>query len=198
MAERLRTPAIPFLGHLAREGGDSPQVTELEVEIVGLFDQMRSRILRYALSFGLRVPDAEEVLQDVFLALYQHLSGGRPRDGLYGWLFRVTHNLSLKRRLAISRRTTDHKLTPDADGESIRIADPRPNPEDQCAYRQRQDRLRSVVDALPEMDRECLYLRAEGLRYREIADVLEVSVGSVANSLAKSLARLSAADERLG
>jgi RNA polymerase sigma-70 factor (ECF subfamily) len=197
MADRYRVPAASFLGRLTREAGDSSSVTELEVEIVGLFDQMRGRILRYALSFGLRIPDAEEVLQDVFLALYQHLSGGKSRDGLYSWLFRVTHNLALKRRVAVSRRTADLPMTPDAEGESIPVADPGPNPEDQFAYRQRQDRLRSVVDALPEMDRECLYLRAEGLRYREIADVLGVSVGSIANSLARSLARLSAADERL-
>ena len=197
MADRSRAPAVPFLGRLAREEGNSSQVTELEVEIVGLFDQMRGRVLRYALSFGLQIPDAEEVLQDVFLALYQHLSKGKSRDGLYGWLFRVTHNLSLKRRATVSRRTADHAITPDLERESIRVAVPDPNPEDQFAYRQRQDRLRSVVDALPENDRECLYLRAEGLRYREIADVLGVSVGSVANSLARSLARLSAADERL-
>lgn len=89
-------------------------------------------------------------------------------------------------------------MTSGAAGDSDLIADPHPNPEDQVAFRQRQDRLRSVVDALPEMDRECLYLRSEGLRYREIADVLGVSVGSVANSLARALLRLAAADERLG
>ena len=55
-----------------------------------------------------------------------------------------------------------------------------------------------MVDALPEMDRECLYLRADGFRYREIAEVLGISIGSVANSLVRSLARLSAANERLG
>jgi len=56
-------------------------------------------------------------------------------------------------------------------------------------FRRRQDGLRSVVSALPEMDRECLYLRAEVLRYRETADVLQISFGSVADSLARSLAR---------
>jgi RNA polymerase sigma-70 factor (ECF subfamily) len=197
MVERFRSPAIPFLDRFSRREIASSRVTELELEIVGLFDQMRCRILRYALSFGLRAPDAEEVVQDVFLALYQHLSLGKNRDGLRGWLFRVTHNLSLKRRLVIARRATE-PMAANAASRLIQVADPDPNPEDQLAFRQRQDRLRSVVDAMPEMDRECLYLRAEGLRYREIADVLGISVGSVANSLARSLARLTAADERLG
>jgi RNA polymerase sigma-70 factor, ECF subfamily len=197
MADRFRTPAIPLLGRLSRRDAESSRFIELEGEIVGLFDQMRGRLLRYALSFGLPLQDAEEIVQDVFLALYRHLSGGKSRHGLCGWLFRVTHNLSLKRRLAMSR-TSRGPIASDADGESILVADPHPNPEDQVAFRQRQHRLRSVVDALPETDRECLYLRSEGLRYREIADVLGVSVGSVANSLARSLSRLSAADERLG
>jgi RNA polymerase sigma-70 factor (ECF subfamily) len=196
MADPSQTPAIPFLERLVREETDSSRRTDLEGEVVGIFDQMRARILRYALSLGLRLPDAEEVVQEVFLALYRHLSAGKSRDALCGWLFRVTRNLSLKRRLAIARTAAD-RLTADPRPESSRVADPLPNPEEQLAFRQRQRRLRSVVDSLPELDRECLYLRAEGLRYREMADVLGISVGSVANSLARSLARLTAADERL-
>jgi RNA polymerase sigma-70 factor, ECF subfamily len=196
MASRPPSTAFPLLYRLI--GGErAPEFTELEAEVVGLFDQMRGRIMRYALSFGLSIPDAEEIVQDVFLALYQHLSDGKSRDSLCGWLFRVTHNLALKRRQSASRRLAD-PITPAAAADSIQFADPHPNPEAQFANRQRQDRLRSVVEALPELDRECLYLRAEGLRYREIADVLQISLGSVANSLARSLARLSAADERLG
>jgi RNA polymerase sigma-70 factor (ECF subfamily) len=197
MTDRSRTAAIPFLGRLARGERESSRQLELENEIVGLFDQMRGPLLRYSLGFGLSAPDAEEVVQEVFLALYRGLGGGMCRDGLRGWLFRVAHNLSLKRRLALSRRSGDWAAG-GAESESLQIADPQPNPEDQLAFRQRQGRLRSVLNALPETDRECLYLRAEGLRYREIAEVLGISVGSVANSLTRALARLSAADERLG
>lgn len=196
MAGRPRSLTLPFLGRLGQSERNSSQLTELEAEIIGLFDQMRGRILRYALSFGLPVADAEEILQEAFLALHQHLLRGRSRSSLSGWLFRVTHNLSLKRRLVITR--TAGPMTEDAQQESLRIADPQPSPEDQLAFRQRQDRLGCVVDALPEIDQQCLYLRAEGFRYREIAEVLGISVGSVANSLLRSLARLSAANERLG
>jgi len=197
MAGRPRSLVLPFLGRLGQAERDSCPSTGLEDEIIGLFDEMRGRILRYALSFGLPVADAEEILQEAFLALHQHLLRGRSRDGLSGWLFRVTHNLSLKRRMAMTRVTAS-PLTHEAGTEATLIADPQPGPEDQFAFNQRQDRLRSVVDALPETDRECLYLRAEGFRYREIAEVLGISVGSVANSLVRSLARLSTANERLG
>jgi RNA polymerase sigma-70 factor (ECF subfamily) len=72
--------------------------------------------------------------------------------------------------------------------------DRNPNPEEQLRSRQRQARLLAVVGALPEQDQSCLWLRAEGLRYREIAQVLGISLGSVAASLARSLAKLGRAD----
>ncbi|MEO8592390.1 MAG: sigma-70 family RNA polymerase sigma factor [Candidatus Solibacter sp.] len=197
MAGDPRSLVLPFLGRLVQGKRASSPFTELEAEIIGLFDQMRGRILRYSLSFGLPVADAEEIVQEAFLALYRHLLRERSREGLTAWLFRVTHNLSLKRRAAIARSAAG-PLTQDTERETLPIADPQPNPEEQLAFRQRQDRLRSVVRALPEMDRECLYLRSEGLRYRAIAEVLGISTGSVANSLMRSLARLSAANERLG
>src|SRR5690348_2202404 len=103
MAGRPRSLVLPFLGRFGHEERVSSHFTELEAGIIGLFDQMRGRILRYALSFGLPIADAEEILQETFLALHRHLLRGRSRDSLPGWLFRVTHNLSLKRRLVITR-----------------------------------------------------------------------------------------------
>jgi len=69
-------------------------------------------------------------------------------------------------------------------------ADQSPGPEEAASARQRQERLLAVVRALPEQDQFCLSLRAEGLRYREIAEVLGMSLGAVANSIEKSMVRL--------
>jgi RNA polymerase sigma-70 factor (ECF subfamily) len=167
--------------------------SELESEIISLFDEFRGRLLRYALSFGLSMHDGEEIIQDVFLSLYRHLQLGRSRKNLRGWLFRVVHNLALKHRLAAHRvREALH-----SDGNLLEEQiDLSPNPEEQLAAAQRHNRLRAVLQALPERDRSCLHLRAEGLRYREIADVLGMSLGAVSISLTRSLARLERADER--
>jgi RNA polymerase sigma-70 factor (ECF subfamily) len=73
--------------------------------------------------------------------------------------------------------------------------DPEPDPEERLAGCQRQQKLLAVVRALPEQEQWCLSLRAEGLRYREIAEVLGISLGSVAASLEKSLSRLTRAEE---
>jgi len=149
-------------------------------------------LLRYLSSFGLALPDGEEVLQEVFLSLFQHLRRGKSRENLRGWLFRVAHNLALK-RCHQTRRDLEARGAADIVNAAL---DPAPNPEDQLVNRQTQKRLLAVVRALPEQDRRCLSLRAEGTRYREIAEILDMSLGGVALSLARSLGRIARAAER--
>jgi len=162
-----------------------------EEEVVGLFERFRGPLLRYLASCGLTVPDGEEVIQEVFLSLFQHLQCDKSRENLPGWLFRVAHNLALKRRHKV-RRDFESRAK---DAENVAI-DRGPNPEEQVVSTQTQKRLLSVVSALSEQDRRCLSLRAEGLRYREIADILGMSLGAVSLSLARSLARIARSAER--
>lgn len=167
--------------------------SEVESEVIDLFDQYRGSLLRYALSLGLSVQDGEEIVQEVFLALFRHLRAGRSRRNLPGWIFSVAHNLALKQRHAAQRLQSEI----DPGGEWVmNQMEPSPNPEALVLSAQRQERLLAAVRALPKQDQHCLRLRAEGLRYREIARVLGISLGSVARSLARSLARLMRFDER--
>jgi RNA polymerase sigma-70 factor (ECF subfamily) len=170
----------------------SNRPSELELKVIELFDESRDSLLRYAVSLGLSTSDGEEIIQEVFLALFRHLQLGRDGSNLRGWLFRVAHNLALKRRNANYKLQQKHH----PDGEIVdRQLDPTPNPEEQLIQSQRRERLRAVLEALPEQDRCCLHLRAEGLRYREIANILGMSLGAVSISLTRALARLGSADE---
>jgi len=180
---------LTFPGAIGKAFSSGP--SEVEIEVLGLFDQFRNPVVRYAISLGISSHDAEEVAQEVFLSLFQHLRLGKCRRNLRGWIFRVAHNLALKKRQAnqVSRETT---ISDRAIAEEQ--LDPGPDPESQLSFRQRKQRLLATVKALPETDQYCLQLRAEGLRYREIAAVLGISLGAVANSLAQSLARLTRAD----
>jgi len=164
----------------------------VEEDVVVLFERTRDRLLRYSMSLGLSAHDGEEVIQEVFLALFRHLQRGRPQTNLNAWLFQVTHNLALKRREGDRRKQqTLAELSAAAPNPQARD-----NPEDQLLDRQRRVRLSSVWRALPEQDRQCLALRAEGLTYREIAAVLGVSLGGVSGSLARSIARFARAARR--
>ena len=159
-------------------------------EVLELFDECREGVERYARSFGIGPSDAEDVLQETFLALYRHLLRRGDRSNLRGWVFRVARNLALKRRAGHSWSAP---IVLAAGVVRDRI-DPASNPEERMAAGQRQSHLQAVVRALPDRDRQCLQLRAEGLRYREIAAVLGVSVGTIASSLARAVARVRRAD----
>ena len=180
---------VPRAGCVAGPAAEA----ELEGEVMRLFDEYRVPLLRYGLSLGVSVHDAEEVVQETFLALFRHLRQGRSRQNLRGWIFRVTHNLALKQayasRAARDRGELDEPFVAE-------LADPAPTPEEEVTQSQRRRRLLAVVGALPQSDQSCLRLRAEGLRYREIAAVLGISLGAVSISLARSFARLTRADER--
>src|SRR5271163_4533945 len=81
----------------------SADPSDIEREVMELFERFRNPLLRYALSFGVPVHDAEEIVQEVFLSLFRHLQLRRSRKNLRGWVFRVTHNLALKQRHANQR-----------------------------------------------------------------------------------------------
>jgi RNA polymerase sigma-70 factor (ECF subfamily) len=115
-------------------------------------------------------------------------------ENLGGWLFRVVHNLGLK-RLEGTRRDSQNFVTLTSAAEEF-VVDRNLNPEDAFAQGETRRHLRAVVRALPEQDQRCLALRAEGLRYREIADVLGMSLGAVAKSLERSLERIARVAQR--
>jgi RNA polymerase sigma-70 factor (ECF subfamily) len=176
----------------AAEGARQAPSSPLVEEVVGLFDQWRDRLLRYVVSFGLSGQDGEDIVQEVFLALFSHLRKGRSRGNLRAWLFRVAHNQALKQRgqTRFGPQQLVDEFLPDF------VPDANPNPEDQAAGNQRRQHMLAVVNALPKQDHLCLMLRAEGLRYREIAEVLDISLGAVSISLERSLTRLARAAQR--
>ncbi len=189
----LQDPAIPrtLLTVAEPQTGLAPE-SKPGNEVLRHFDQSRDSLLRYLYTLGVRGSDGEEVVQEVFLALFQHLNRGRAQSNIRGWLFRVAHNIGLK-RLSASRRI---ETSGDQNIFDNQI-DPEPNPEQRFDARQREERLLAVFYALPEVDRGCLSLRAEGLTYREIAALQGISLGSVAKSITRSLDRLQRTDRRL-
>jgi len=166
--------------------------SEAEIAVIDLVAEYGSPLRRYVGSFGIGTPDTEDVVQDVFLSLFCHVRQGKSRRNLRGWLFTVAHNLALKHRARVARRRGLTGADPLMADEPL---DPARNPEQELAQAQRQARLLRVLRALPEQDRRCVCLRAEGFRYREIAEITGLSLGGVAKSLARSMARMEHADE---
>src|ERR1700689_1106831 len=99
-----RADSIHELAFPASTGtGASAKPPESECEVIHFFEQFRNPVLRYVISRGLSLHDGEEIIQEVFLALFRHLQLGKSRRNLRGWVFRVAHNLASKQHTPIKR-----------------------------------------------------------------------------------------------
>ena len=152
--------------------------------VTHLYEEAREDLYRYALTFGLAPGEAQEAAQEVFLRLYQSLKKGEDIQNPRAWCFRVAHNLSLKLR---ARQAP--QLPFDLDLEA-KLAQAGPGPEASAMERERLLRVHQAIEGLSEQQKRCLFLRMEGLRYPEIAEVLGVSASTVGEFLRRAVTRL--------
>jgi RNA polymerase sigma-70 factor (ECF subfamily) len=166
----------------ALEGPVSEADLPAEDQVIHLFTGLRIPILRHLMWMNLRPDEAEDVLQEAFLRLYQQLLRDNfPRDNLRGWVWRVAHNLGVNIRRAANRK--ENSAAMDIDAILAQLADPKPSPEQQLLQRQWEANVHIGIQLLNERDRQCVHLRAQGLGYREIASMLGIGRSTVADTL---------------
>jgi RNA polymerase sigma-70 factor (ECF subfamily) len=153
-------------------------------EATNLYRELHKPLLRYLVCLGLSRDEAQDVIQDAFLSLQRHLATDKSKESIRGWLFRVAHNQARNRQKSYGRRF----LTAlDAEVESIADKD---TPERAVLKKEKFERLGKAIRLLTESERECLLLRAEGLRYREIGEVLGVSTSTVGDTVERAIKKL--------
>ena len=158
------------------------------LQTVSLFRDLREPLGRYLASLGVNQPEIEEMVQEAFLRLYRHLCSRNDADqNLAGWVFRVAHNLVRDRRRGWHSRQVD-SLTDRP--EAAFAPAPDATPEQRVLDLEKIKRVRGALVSLPADERQCLHLRAEGMRYREIAEALGVSTTTVADMIRHALARI--------
>ena len=148
------------------------------------FDALHQPVFHYVRSLTGNAAEAEDITQDVFLRLHAELGRGRRVENLKPWCFKVAHNLaaSMGRR----QKTQDQYLA--AAGE-----EPPPfeaGAEENLLLKEQAGRIALAMEKLSPMERQCLYLRTEGLLYREIAEVLGVRVPSIQTYLARAMKKV--------
>jgi RNA polymerase sigma-70 factor (ECF subfamily) len=153
-------------------------------EVSGMFDELRQPLFRYFLCAGLSREDADEGIQETFLRLHLHLQKDGDRSNLRGWIFQVARNLARNQHKSARLRLTDALENDNA------LPGPEGSPEEQAIRNERMRRLQRSMEMLTPRQRECLLLRASGLRYREIAEVLGVGISSVGELVQRAAALL--------
>jgi RNA polymerase sigma-70 factor, ECF subfamily len=151
-----------------------------------LVDRYRSVVFRVAARI-VGPDDAEDVSQDTFLRAFHRLGQYRGTAAFRTWLLQIAQNTALN-ALAWSRR----RPTDSADGSlDMPDGDPVRQPASELERRERQHRLEQKLGALRADYRSLLVLRdLEGLSYTEIAEVLEMPLGSVKGRLHRARGEL--------
>ncbi len=165
-------------------------MTADESEVSGMFDELRRPLFRYFLCEGLSREDADEGIQETCFCVSPSASAERfgDRTNLRGWIFQVARNLARNQHKSARSRLTE-ALDRDRERRNS-FADPDGSPEDQAIRSERMRRLKRSMGLLTPQQRECVILRASGLRYREIAEVLGIGISSVGEMVQRAAARL--------
>jgi RNA polymerase sigma-70 factor (ECF subfamily) len=147
-----------------------------------IYEAERENIYSYLLYFGLPAARAQELAQDSFLKLYYKMSKGGAIENPRAWLYKVAHNLAL--------RSYRRELQFDEWDPNFEPSDARPDPERALHEERQRSALYQAVRNLSPQQRNCLHLRVQGLRYREIAEVTGISMSAVGEFLRRATARL--------
>ncbi len=161
--------------------------TSLRRIVLDLYDRDHVALRRYVAFLGADSETTREVVQESFLRLHQHLLSGGERSNLRAWLYRVAHNLVRNTQTAAQTSKTDY--LPDLSaGDELR--DGAMSAEDEMLIAERNRRFRAALENLSPAQRDCLALRTRGLKYREIGEVLNLSVSTVGEHVQRGLEKL--------
>jgi RNA polymerase sigma-70 factor (ECF subfamily) len=162
-------------------------VNELQTGSEAAFDSLVTyyHASVYNLAYGILsdAADAADVTQEVFLCAFKGIRGFRRGSSLKTWLYRISVRQALNHRRWCWRHHRDQvsiDAGPDESDLSMHLTDAEPSPFEQLAARETQVVVRKALAVVPAIFRSAVILRdLEGLSYEEIAEIMEVSAGTV-------------------
>ena len=152
------------------------------------------KVYQFFLRRGFPADECRDLTQDTFLRVHKHLASFRSDARFETWLFKIAINLYRNRLRTLStlkRHAQEVPLDAAPEGEltgaclaSNLTATAEPGPLRDVLSLERLQLLRAAMDDLPAQMRRCVVLRVEGdFKYREIADLMQVSIDTVKTHL---------------
>jgi RNA polymerase sigma-70 factor (ECF subfamily) len=161
------------------KNGDTPAFEELVLK----YQDRIYNLCRHMLG---NAHDAEDASQDTFIKAYQKLKDFKPEASLYTWLYRIAVNTCLDYK---KRPFFESLFRRSDEGEEF-VEEPIsdwPSPEKLYESKQMGVALHNSIRKLPPKLRTAIILKEiEGLSYDEIADILEVSIGTVKSRISRA------------
>src|SRR5690349_9459655 len=165
-----------------------------EARLQRLFDRYYQGVFAYFIHLGFTREDAGDLAQDVFVGVYDHVNTIRDELPFIWTAARNRAKNEFRHRSVLRHRQA--RETPEDLAESLgTAANQEPNAIENEQKALRLEKIRNTMADFPPLTRECLLLRNQGLKYREIAAQLGLSMDSVKARLRDGRMRL---QERLG
>jgi RNA polymerase sigma-70 factor (ECF subfamily) len=166
----------------------------------GAFGLLVERYMRraYCAALGLvgSRDDALDLSQEAFVRAFKARERLDPERPFYAWLYQIIRRLCFNH--VRDRRTRRRRLRDASDWlvDQSEASTSGYNPGRAVESKEACRRVRAAIEELPEREREVLVLKEfEGLRYREIADLVGIPIGTVMSRLYSARKRLAAALE---
>ena len=153
-------------------------------ELVRLYEK---RVYAVALRSSGSPEDAADITQEVFLRAWRSIESFRGDSGFSTWLFRITMNLCVDFARHKHAQPQTQSLGIGEEDSERPIPDTAPTPEEHLDNRELGRELAAALDEVSEEHRRIVLLRdVSGLSYTEIAEVLEISEGTVKSRLSRA------------
>ena len=164
--------------------GDVIAAESRDERCVRLLKEHDRALRRLASSYERDPSRQQDLVQEIWLALWQALPRFRGDCSERTLVFRIAHNR------AVTHVNHHHRRQADALEEDAPVAAPGPDPEHALSAQERHDRLRAAVQSLPIALRQVVVLTLEGLSNAEVAEITGITQNNVAVRLSRARAAL--------
>jgi len=193
---------------LVREPSDEEDLARVREFLGGngkafefLFEKYREKVYRIAYRFVRNKEDALEVTQDVFLRVFTGIKGFKTSSKFFTWLYRISVNRAIDFTRQRKSRGVQEVETAvlETEGRPLPGRSSAPDPSELAEERELDEKLARAVEGLSAKHRAVFVLHTtEELSYKEIAQVLGCSIGTVMSRLFYARRKLQDALQRAG
>lgn len=175
-----------------REGDDDAAlIAACQAGSKEAFDRLITKYQRRVYTFAYRLTgnaeDAADVAADTFVRLYTSLGSFRGHSSFVTWLYRVVTNLYLdsrKKKRVRQTQSLDEMVELEESSVQRQYDDERPSPQEIAEGNERTAALQQAIASLPEYQRVMVVMyHVDGMAYEEIAEALQLPIGTVKSRL---------------
>lgn len=151
-----------------------------EQALAEIYSLTRVSIYGFALSLLKNSYDAEDVMQDCYVAVFEHAKSYTPHGKPLAWMLTITRNFALKKLKSSARMVNEENLECYAEEKDVYT-----NPNEQRLV------INEMMDILSDEERQIVTLHAvSGLKHRQIAQLLELPLSTVLSKYNRALKKI--------